>query len=58
MSGYAVAQIDGIDEISDGPLSLAACPVPLWYHVLRRQCVHSSSGGRSAHQRARRVTGA
>ncbi len=44
MNGYAVAQIDEIDEISDGRC-LAARPVPLRHHVLRRQCVYSSQVG-------------
>ena len=57
MSGYAVAQVDGIDEISDGRCPWRPVGFHL-YHVLWRQCVYSSSGGRSAHQRARRVTGA
>ena len=44
MSGYAVARIDEIDEISDGHFP-AAVPVPLRHHVIRRQRIYSSSGG-------------
>ena len=53
MSDYTVAQIEEIDEISDGRCP-AARPAPPRYHVVRRQCVHGPECGRPDHQRARR----
>ena len=53
MSGYKVAQLDEIEEMSDGTLPLAAGPPPLRHPGLRDQLLDGARGRRPDRQRAR-----